>query len=83
MTNSDVKNFENIKEKIEALKAKKAKAEGAMETIQKEWEASYGVSSVEEITSLLETKKQEQQENEEALDAVYQELSGLTNWALV
>lgn len=83
MNSSEVRAFEQIKDKIEVLKSKKAKAEGAVETIEKEWESNYGFSTLEKAEEYLEGKKKEQAENDEQLDSLFKELNGLTNWALI
>ena len=79
----DVKRFEEIKAKITALKEKKSRADGAIETIQADWKRLYGVSTLEEVEALIDSKKKEMQENDALIEKWYEELKGLTNWGLV
>lgn len=83
MNAQEIKNFDVIKEKIEALKAKRAKAEGALEAISREWETTYDAKDLEAMEAILVEKQKEQEEITETLAVLYKELTELTNWALV
>jgi hypothetical protein len=75
--------FESIKSKIEAMKSKKAKAEGALETIVASWKSAHGISTLEEAENLLKEMTAQKEELSTEIDSLYSELSGLTNWGLV
>jgi DNA repair exonuclease SbcCD ATPase subunit len=79
----DVKQYENIKAKIEALKTKRAKAEGSMETILANWKSAHGISTIEEAEALEKEMSSQVEKAQEEIDELYTELKGLTNWGLV
>ena len=79
----DAKTFESIKTKIETLKQKKNKAEGAIETIMENWKNTYGFSTIEEAEKLLQEKSDLLNKTETKLEDLYQELKGITNWNLI
>lgn len=79
----DVREYERIKESIERLKSKKAKAEGAIETIEASWKAQHGISTLKEAESLYEEMEKQSTALEEEVESLYTELKGVTNWALV
>lgn len=79
----DAKTFETIKTKIETLKQKKNKAEGAIETIVENWKNTYGFSTIEEAEKMLQEKTDLLNKTETKLEDLYQELKGITNWNLI
>ena len=79
----DVRMFESIKAKIETMKSKKAKAEGALETILASWKSAHGISTLEEAESLLQEMAVRKEELSNEIDSLYSELCGLTTWGLV
>lgn len=79
----DAKTFEAIKGKIETLKQKKAKAEGAIESIVENWKTTYGFSTVEEAETKLAELTTKQQAIETEMEGYYSELEDLTNWGLI
>jgi len=79
----DARTFEGIKAKIETLKAKKAKAEGALENIAATWASEYKVSTRDEAEALLDELKLKKATLETEVEELYSELGSLTNWALV
>lgn len=83
MNAQEIKSFDVIKEKIEVLKAKRAKAEGALEAIVQEWESAYEAKDLEALEAILAEKQKEQEEITESLATLYRELTELTNWALI
>lgn len=78
----DVREFEAIKRKVEVLKDKQSKASGAIEAIMASLK-QYGCETIEEAQKLLTEKEQELEENESTLEALYTQLKGTTNWALI
>ena len=79
----DVKEFNAIKEKVERLKESKIRAEAVIDSIFERWKKDFGVSSLEEVNTKLESLKEEAQENDTQLEEWMQELRLLTNWNLV
>jgi len=79
----DIRQFENIKQKIEVLKQKKAKAEGSIESIETNWKNQYGFTSIAEAENKLKEYEDTINKNTETMDTLYEELNGLTNWSLV
>lgn len=79
----DARTFEDIKSKIETLKAKKSRAEGAVETIVAQWKADYKFDTVEEADTALADMEEKQSKLKAEIDEYYTELEGLTNWAAV
>ena len=79
----DTREFEGIKKKIDILKEKRAKANGAIENILDTWKKQYSIKSVEEAEEQLKTLQDEYDKNNSKIDAWYEELKGLTNWGLV
>jgi len=79
----DARTFEGIKSKIETLKAKTSRAEGAVETIVAQWEADYKLDTVEEANAALADREDKQSKLKAEIDEYYTELEGLTNWAAV
>jgi len=77
----EVKELQQLKEKIEKAKSEKAKAEGSLEQIQKRWKDDFDCTSVdqveakiketeEQIKSLTEKKDNYIKEIEEVMEGV-------------
>lgn len=79
----DTRTFEMIKSKIEVLKQKKAKAEGAIESILENWKTTYGFSSIEDAEKKLSELTTQQQAIETEVEDYFTELKELTNWGLI
>ena len=79
----DTRTFENIKNKIDALKEKRAKAEGAMESILENWKVEHKISTVEEAEDLLKFMEEKLTDTQNTIDELYEQLKGLTNWGLL
>jgi uncharacterized coiled-coil protein SlyX len=79
----DVKQFEEIKGKIETLKEKKIRAEANLESIVAGWKKSYQITTVEEAQKKLDETEDAIEKNDTKIDDLYKELEGLTNWGLV
>jgi hypothetical protein len=75
--------FESIKAKIETMKSKKAKAEGALETIVASWKSTHGISTLQEAEDLLAEMTKQKDELSAEIDSLYSELSSITNWGTV
>jgi hypothetical protein len=79
----DTQEFERIKKKIDVLKEKRAKANGAIENILDTWKKQYSINSIEEAQEQLEALQAEYDANNTKIDTWYEELKGLTNWGLI
>jgi len=79
----DTQEFERIKKKIDILKEKRAKANGAIENILDTWKKQYSINSIEEAQEQLEALQSEYDASNTKIDGWYDELKGLTNWGLV
>lgn len=79
----DARTFENIKNKIETLKAEKAKSEGIIETISEAWKKDHGISTLAEATALRDKMDEQVKEYDATIEELFVELKGLTNWAAV
>jgi hypothetical protein len=79
----DTQEFERIKKKIDVLKEKRAKANGAIENILDTWKKQYSINSIEEAQEQLEALQAEYDANNTKIDTWYEELKGLCNWGLI
>jgi len=79
----DTQEFEQIKKKIDILKEKRAKANGAIENILDTWKKQYSINSIEEAQEQLEVLQSEYDASNVKIDGWYDELKGLTNWAAI
>ena len=79
----DTREFEQIKKKIDILKEKRAKANGAIENILDTWKKQYNINSLKEAQEQLDALQEEYDTNTKKIEGWYEELKGLTNWGLV
>ena len=79
----DVATYERIKSKIETLKAKKAKIEGALENEALLWEKQFSVSTIEDMEKLYNEAEENAEMYSTKCSTLFEELKGLTNWALL
>jgi len=79
----DAREFEQIKKKIDILKEKRAKANGAIENILDTWKKQYNINSLEEAQEQLDALQEEYDTNTKKIEGWYEELKGLTNWGLI
>lgn len=79
----DTNKFEQIKTALDTLKSKGTRAETIIETFQKNWKEKYGFSTKAEAEAFIEKQAQERKETEADIDSLFEELKGLTNWALI
>jgi len=78
-----VDRFNEIKEKIEAGKERKAKAEGVLERIREQWKTDFGVDSIEAAEETLEEMNGEIEKAEARLESIAEQLEGVTDWGAV
>ena len=79
----DIKTFEAIKTKVDTLKQKQAKAEGAMESIKADWLKNYETDDIGELESKLAELQEDLEADEADRDKVFEELKGLYQWQFV
>ena len=76
----NVEKVQQIKELIQKAQAKAAKAEGVMESIQKEWKAKYGIDTPEEAKKKLGELQEKVDSLKEKQEKAYKELLSVTDW---
>jgi uncharacterized protein YPO0396 len=74
------KEYERIKEKIEAAKEKKNKAQGAIEQLKASLKKEFGFDSVEEAAAKEKELATEIETAEKRLESLMEELEGVTEW---
>ena len=62
------KDFESIKQRTDALKAKKAKCEGRKEAIEQQWRDEWGLKDRESVVAKIEELKKKESELQAAQD---------------
>lgn len=63
-----VTDFESIKQRIDALRAKKAKCEGRKEAIEQQWRDEWGLKDRESVVAKIEELKKQEAELQKAQD---------------
>ena len=76
----NIKQLEEIKDKIELLKQNRAKAQGTIEKIEKDWHDNFGVSTIEEAKNKLMELQANLEQKEERLETLTEKLEAVTNW---
>jgi len=61
----EIKEFEALKKEFEQQKTKKIQLETQKAAIEKSWKDEYGTDDAEEISKILENKKEEQKNLEQ------------------
>lgn len=72
--------FKELREKIEAAKSKKSRAEGSLEESMNRLKKEYGCNSVEEALELCDKIGKEIDEDEKSLASVKEEIKTSVNW---
>lgn len=80
MKKSEIERVEEIEEIIKKAQLKSAKAEGVIESIEKEWEKKYGTSDVEEIKKIQKNIQKEITECEEKESELLGKLENICDW---
>ena len=80
MKKSEIERVEEIEEIIKKAQLKSAKAEGVIESIEKEWEKKYGTSDVEEIKKIQKNLQKEITECEEKESKLLEKLENICDW---
>lgn len=79
----DAKTFESIKTKVDTLKSKQAKAEGAIESIEWDWLKNYNTKNIKELEAKLAEMEEDVEADTADRDKVFEELKGLYSWSFV
>jgi len=79
----DAKTFESIKTKVDTLKQKQAKAEGAMESIKADWLKNYKTEDISELEAKLAEMEEDVEADVADRNKVFEELKGLYSWSFV
>ena len=74
------KEYERIKEKIEAAKEKKNKAQGAVEQLKASLKKELGFDSVEEAAAKEKELATDIETAEKRLESLMEELEGVPEW---
>lgn len=75
-----VEEVQDIQKKINAAGQTKAKAEGAIERIQKDWKEKYGFETIEEAEEQLEKLRKRRKSFDAKEDELLDELDALVDW---
>ena len=78
-----IADFEKRKEKIEESKAKRARAEGALEQAMERLKKEFGCSTVEEAESKIEALNAELDKDEAELAALLDKIEKAVDWDAV
>jgi len=79
----DDRTLANITSKVEQLKQKKARAEGGMETVTKDWKARYDLNTLEEAQAKEVSVNEQMVAVDKETEEYFAELVGLANWNLI
>lgn len=72
--------FQDIKDKIENAKQNKARAEGAIQKIEEQWDTDFDVKDLTHAEGQLDTLKESIESDEAKLSDLISELEDITDW---
>lgn len=75
-----ISDIEDIQEKIDQAKERKARKEGEKAKIEEGWKKDFGVESLEHAKAKREEKKKERDKAARTLDDALKELSEMADW---
>ena len=76
----NIDDFKKLKDKLEAAKQKKAKAEGFIEATLKKLKEEFGCSSLEEAEKKLESLNAQIEKEEKQLDKLLDKIDKAVEW---
>jgi chromosome segregation ATPase len=76
----NTKEYEEIKEKLDQLKSKKTKAEGALEPLESQLKKEFSVTTVEAAKEKKEEIHREIEEDKARQDKLCKQLDDLADW---
>ena len=71
-----IQELEALKGRIETAKADKARAEGALDRIESQWDTTFKVKTVDEAEALLATMDEDLERDESRLEGLLKDLDG-------
>jgi chromosome segregation ATPase len=75
-----VEELEDIKEKIDELKSKKTKSQGALEQLLSQLKEEFGVTTVEAAQEKQDKLSQDIERDKTRRDSLLKELEEITDW---
>jgi predicted RNase H-like nuclease (RuvC/YqgF family) len=75
-----IADFEKLKEKIEESKARRSRAEGALEQAMERLKKEFGCSTIEEAEAKIETLNAELDNDEAELSALLDKIEKAVDW---
>lgn len=72
--------FQDIKDKIENAKQNKARAEGAIQKIEEQWEKEFGVKNLKQAEAKLSELQEAVESDETKLSDLEKELFEMADW---
>ena len=79
----DIKEFEQIKDKVKSLELESATAKGKQESIIEQWKEQYGFTTVEDAIKKRDELKKEAEDKQAKRDTYFEKLKNMVNWETV
>lgn len=79
----DLKRIKEIRKKVQTLNRDKAKAQGAMESIEKRWKQEFGCSNEEEVRAKIEELKEDIERGEGRVKTLMEKVENAYDWSEV
>jgi hypothetical protein len=76
----EVKEFQELRDKIKVVEDKTAKAEGALDQIKIQLKKDFGLETLEKIESEITKINKEIDADEDKLDLILEEIENATDW---
>jgi hypothetical protein len=76
----EIKDFENLKKKIESIKDKRSRAEGSLEQVKSQLFEKFKVKTIEEAEELSKKLSKEIESDKIKLEKYLKELDDITEW---
>lgn len=76
----NIDDVKKIRKKIEGLKQRKAKAQGAMENIEKRWKQEFNCSTQEEVEARIQEIEEDISRREKRLEILMDKVEKAYDW---
>jgi len=76
----EIKDFENLKKKIESIKDKRSRAEGSLEQVKSQLFEKFKVKTIEEAEELSKKLSKEIESDKIKFNKYLKELDDITEW---
>lgn len=76
----NIREFEQIKNKIETAKDNSSRIKGAMSKYEEQWKNEFKVNTIEEAQTLLEKTEESILDDETQVDKMYSKLEKVADW---